>query len=147
MAAHKLTAVQQRYLFDLLKRGWDNQRIADRVSSKYDMSLSYVTVIHYRRKLENDGVIAGSPRATKKPRTLSASKTPELYLSVTEDEQKILSLLASQSFHVDEICRECQMPIAQVTGLMAIMEINGLVINIGSMTYQLPKPKRVKRAA
>ena len=50
-------------------------------------------------------------------------------------ESKILEALALQPCHVDEIVRSTGMPSAQVTSLLALMELKGMVRQVGSMTY------------
>ncbi len=47
----------------------------------------------------------------------------------------LLEHLSSEPRHVDEIVREVTMPSAQVNSLLAIMELKGLVRQVGSLRY------------
>ncbi len=50
-------------------------------------------------------------------------------------EAVLLEHLSSEPRHVDEIVREVTMPSAQVNSLLAIMELKGLVRQVGSLRY------------
>ena len=50
-------------------------------------------------------------------------------------EAQILSHLSSEPRHVDEIVRQSAMPSPQVTSLLAIMELKGLVRQVGALNY------------
>lgn len=50
-------------------------------------------------------------------------------------EQKILATLALEPKYIDEIIKETGLPSPAVTGKLTIMEINGLVRNLGGMNY------------
>ncbi len=50
-------------------------------------------------------------------------------------EQTLLAHLSQDPSHVDEIVRRVTLPAQQVTGLLAIMELKGLVRQVGTMRY------------
>lgn len=55
--------------------------------------------------------------------------------NLSEDEQKILSCLESESLHIDEIGRKLIFPAAKISALLLKMEISGLVSSLGSGVY------------
>ncbi len=52
-----------------------------------------------------------------------------------ENESVILRHLSAQPSHVDDLRRECGLPIATVTGTLAMLELKGLVRQVGRMNY------------
>jgi len=50
-------------------------------------------------------------------------------------ESKILEALAVYPCHIDEIARSTAMPSSQVSSLLALMELKGMVRQVGTMTY------------
>ncbi|MBX3050403.1 MAG: DNA-processing protein DprA [Caldilineaceae bacterium] len=50
-------------------------------------------------------------------------------------ERKILAYLSMEPVHLDEIVRESAMPAAQVSSLLAMMELKGLVRQVSSLRY------------
>lgn len=56
-------------------------------------------------------------------------------LSADPQEQRLLSHLSSESLHIDELVRKSNMPAPQVSGLLAMMELKGLVRQVGGMSY------------
>jgi len=50
-------------------------------------------------------------------------------------EQKLLDLLSTTSLHIDEIARCTPMSAAQVSGLLAVMELKGFVRQVGTLRY------------
>ena len=50
-------------------------------------------------------------------------------------EARLLETLSAQPCHVDDIVRNTGMPSAQVTSLLALMELKGMVRQVGTMTY------------
>jgi DNA processing protein len=57
--------------------------------------------------------------------------------SLTADplENAILRCLSREPHHIDEIVRQTAMPAPQVSGLLAVMELKGLVRQVGALTY------------
>lgn len=50
-------------------------------------------------------------------------------------EARLLEQLAEEPMHVDEVSRSTGLPIAAVTSTLALMELKGLVRQVGGMTY------------
>lgn len=67
--------------------------------------------------------------ATNKPKTtiIKTGNTPE--------EQIILDILCKSPTHIDEIIRQSNLPTHTITSTLSIMELKGLVQNIGAQTY------------
>jgi DNA processing protein len=56
-------------------------------------------------------------------------------LPENETEAALLSHLSSEPVHVDEIQQQVNLPISQVTSTLALMELKGLVRQVGGMKY------------
>ena len=56
-------------------------------------------------------------------------------LPVDETESVLLKHLTAQPAHIDEVRRECGLPIGTVTGALAMLELKGLVRQVGRMNY------------
>jgi DNA processing protein len=54
-------------------------------------------------------------------------------------EAQLLSLVSDQPVHVDEICRESELPIQKVSSTLAMMELKGMVRQVGGMHYVLAR--------
>lgn len=52
-----------------------------------------------------------------------------------ETESVLLKHLSAQPVHIDEVRRECGLPIGTVTGALAMLELKGLVRQVGRMNY------------
>ena len=52
-----------------------------------------------------------------------------------ETESRLLQLLSAEPVHIDEIQRETGLPIAQVSSTLALMELKGMVRQVGGMNY------------
>jgi DNA processing protein len=61
---------------------------------------------------------------------------------VTDIESTILHCLSSEPIHIDEICRNSGLPIATVSGLLAMMELKGVVKQVGGMNYVMSREAR-----
>ena len=46
-----------------------------------------------------------------------------------------LNFLGAEPLHIDELSRQCQLPITSVSGALALMELKGLVRQVGAMNY------------
>jgi DNA processing protein len=55
----------------------------------------------------------------------------------TETEAQLLEYLSQEPLHVDELCRQVALPIAQVSSNLALMELKGMVRQVGGMNYVL----------
>ncbi len=56
-------------------------------------------------------------------------------IPATPEEAKLLQLLSIEPLHVDEVCRQSGSPIAEVTSALTMMELKGLVRQVGAMSY------------
>jgi DNA processing protein len=52
-----------------------------------------------------------------------------------ETESLLLRHLSSQPIHVDDVRRACGLPIAAVTSALAMLELKGMVRQVGRMNY------------
>jgi DNA processing protein len=65
-------------------------------------------------------------------------------LPVDDTEAVLLKKLSAQPTHIDEVCRESGLPISVVSSTMALLEIKGLVRQVGAMNYVLAKEARAE---
>lgn len=56
-------------------------------------------------------------------------------LPADETEAALLRLLSLEPIHIDEVRRESAMPIATVSGALAMLELKGMVRHVGNMNY------------
>lgn len=61
-----------------------------------------------------------------------------------ETEKALLALLSSEPVHIDEIGRQTGLPIAQVSSTLTLMELKGLVRQVGGMNYVVVRDRRVE---
>jgi len=74
------------------------------------------------------------------------SEQAEVRAVVPENETEALLLqhLSEEPIHVDELGRASGLPIAQVTGTLALMELKGLARQTGGMNYVLAREGRIE---
>lgn len=53
----------------------------------------------------------------------------------TDTEAELLRHISREPIHIDEVCRESGLPVSTVSSLLAMMELKGLVREIGSKAY------------
>jgi DNA processing protein len=63
-------------------------------------------------------------------------------LPTTETETRLLKQLSTEPTHIDEVCRSSGLPVATVSGTLAMMELKGLVKQTGTMNYILSREAR-----
>jgi DNA processing protein len=63
-------------------------------------------------------------------------------LPVTETETLLLKQLSAEPTHIDEVCRSSRLPVATVSGTLAMMELKGMVKQTGTMNYILSRETR-----
>jgi DNA processing protein len=61
-----------------------------------------------------------------------------------ETEALLLDHLSAEPIHVDDLGRAVHLPIAQVTSTLALMELKGLVRQVGGMSYVLAREQRIE---
>jgi len=54
-------------------------------------------------------------------------------------EAKLLELLSAEPVHIDDLHRETGLPIAQVSSTLALMELKGMVRQVGGMNYVIAR--------
>jgi DNA processing protein len=54
-----------------------------------------------------------------------------------DTERVILQYLGEEPVHIDELCRATALPVATVSSTLALMELKGMVRQVGSMQYML----------
>ena len=62
---------------------------------------------------------------------MEQAKIPEL----DEGEAALVRHLSAEPVHVDDLCRESGMPIAAISSMLVLLEIKGIVEQVGSMHY------------
>jgi len=62
--------------------------------------------------------------------------------SLSQEESLILRYLSAEPAHIDEVCRASGLPIFTVSSTLAMMELKGLVRQLGGMNYVLAKEMR-----
>lgn len=60
----------------------------------------------------------------------------------SDSEARVLKGLGAEPTHIDEVCRASGLPIATVSGLLTMMELKGLVKQMGNMSYILARELR-----
>lgn len=63
-------------------------------------------------------------------------------LPETDTEAALLRLLGHEPTHIDEVCRNSGLTAADVSGTLAMMELKGLVKQVGTMNYILSREAR-----
>jgi DNA processing protein len=63
-------------------------------------------------------------------------------LPETETESLLISQLGAEPSHIDEVCRKSGLPAATVSSTLAMMELKGLVKQVGTMNYVLAREMR-----
>ena len=63
-------------------------------------------------------------------------------IPASDTESLLLKQLGAEPTHVDEVCRSSGLPIATVSSTLAMMELKGLVKQMGPMSYVLAREVR-----
>jgi len=66
---------------------------------------------------------------------VAEQKEARQVLPTTETEALILAHLSAEPVHVDDLTRAVGLPVAQVTSTLALMELKGMVRQVGGMKY------------
>ena len=74
--------------------------------------------------------------------TAQQGTLPETVIPTTETESLIMRHLSSQPTHIDEVGRQCGLPIATVSSTLAVMELKGMVRQVGGMNYTAAREAR-----
>ena len=65
-------------------------------------------------------------------------------LPESDTESLLLKQLTAEPTHIDEVCRSSCLPAATVSSTLAMMELKGLVKQVGTMNYILAREARQK---
>jgi DNA processing protein len=65
-------------------------------------------------------------------------------IPATATEMALLKYLSHEPRHVDEICQQSQLPTHTVSGTLAMMELKGMVKQVGAMNYALVREAQEK---
>ncbi len=60
----------------------------------------------------------------------------------SDTEARLLKQLGDEPSHIDEICRRAELPMATISSTLAMMELRGLVKQVGGMNYVLSRGVR-----
>ena len=63
-------------------------------------------------------------------------------IPASDIESKLLRQLSAEPTHIDEVCRGSGLPISTVSSTLAMMELKGLVKQVGTMNYILSREAR-----
>jgi len=65
-------------------------------------------------------------------------------IPASDTESQLMKQLSAEPTHIDEVCRSSGLPISAVSSTLAMMEIKGLVKQVGAMNYVLAREARVE---
>jgi len=74
--------------------------------------------------------------------TISRQMEMKEVIPASDTESLLLQYLHAEPIHIDEVCRNSGMPIATVSSSLAMMELKGLVKQVGPMNYVLAREVR-----
>ena len=63
-------------------------------------------------------------------------------LPASDTESLLLKQLHAEPTHIDEVCRSSGLPVATVSSTLAMMELKGLIKQVGTMSYALAREVR-----
>ena len=66
---------------------------------------------------------------------IGAQKSARKILPADETEARVLNVLGSEPLHVDEIRNQAGLPIEKISATLAMMELKGMVRQVGGMNY------------
>ncbi|MCC7118854.1 MAG: DNA-protecting protein DprA [Anaerolineales bacterium] len=66
---------------------------------------------------------------------IGAQKSARKVLPADETEAKVLSVLSGEPLHVDDIRHQSGLPIEKISATLALMELKGMVRQVGGMNY------------
>jgi DNA processing protein len=67
-------------------------------------------------------------------------------IPATDTEAGLLRHISKEPVHIDEVCRLSSLPIATVSSVLAMMELKGLIKQMGPMSYVRAQPAAAARA-
>jgi DNA processing protein len=73
---------------------------------------------------------------------VTEQRTARATLPADATEQRLLACLSAEPVHIDELGAQVGLPIAQVSGALALMELKGMIRQVGGMNYVVAKEAR-----
>ncbi|MDO9509669.1 MAG: hypothetical protein Q7J14_00085, partial [Candidatus Magasanikbacteria bacterium] len=61
--------------------------------------------------------------------------TQQTVMNFTPDEEKILNIMSTEPINIDFIIRESGLPSPQVSTIMVLLEMRGIIKNAGNMNF------------
>lgn len=68
-------------------------------------------------------------------RVVQYVETRSSFPDVTDTERAVLNCLSQDPLHIDELTHQCRLPVAQVSSALTMLELKGMVRQVGSMMY------------
>ena len=68
-------------------------------------------------------------------------------LPATDTEADLMRHISKEPIHIDEVCRESGLPASTVSSLLAMMELKGLIREVGARAYVRAREARVTYTA
>jgi DNA processing protein len=65
-------------------------------------------------------------------------------LHADDTERVLLEHLSAEPTHIDNVRRQCGLPISTVSSTLAMMELKGMVRQVGGMNYVLAREARIE---
>ena len=63
-------------------------------------------------------------------------------IPASDTESQLLKHLGAEPMHIDEVCRSSGLPVSTVSSTLAMMELKGLIKQVGTMNYSLAREVR-----
>lgn len=73
---------------------------------------------------------------------MDSQKTARRILPSDETEARLLGVLSSEPLHVDDIRNRAELPIEKVSAALVLMELKGMVKQVGGMNYVSVREER-----
>lgn len=90
------------------------------------------------QKDEQRGIVKNNTVKVQKPTAnKESSSKPHEGLALSDSELELLKVFEGEPLHIDKIAEYLNLPIARVSGTLAILEVKGLVQQIPGMYYDL----------
>lgn len=77
-------------------------------------------------------------------KAVAQKATMKEVIPASATESALLKQLSTAPAHIDEICRNSGLPVATVSSTLAVMELKGMVKQVGAMNYVLAREAREK---
>ncbi|UCD54216.1 MAG: ArsR family transcriptional regulator [Dehalococcoidia bacterium] len=95
--------------------------------------------------LKQSGLNSGSIRAITSWRpklSLDAEMEIQEIVPASDTESLLLKQLSAGPAHIDELCRSTGLSVSEISSTLAVMELKGMVKQVGNMNYVLAREAR-----